>query len=467
MSNNTVSLDNLTVDTNYETSNGVKVSDFLQSLDLKRKQQLMLVPTDDEDVRQMLLKHNQLQQTSPDESKSDRRERLIQYIQQNNIDLSAEIQDQEMGNASDQEEDEDEEEFYTPASMELVEARKNIITYSSQRAKQRLAIQYKQSQMPMDQILPYRHSQTSKAQNLELSGSNLISSKPMSSVSVNPHNHAQLLAGTWNDGVYLLDQNLETTSHFSAPQGKISSISWNPTQQDRFIVPSHDEIQLFSTVDLSSSTATPMVTFPGHEDRIACVSHHPSGQYLASASFDKTWRLWDINASQELLLQESHSKEVFALDFNGDGQLLVSAGLDSIAYVWDLRGDKSISILSGHIRGLHCVKFRKNGYHIITGSSDGSIKVWDLRSQSSCLETIPAHKGLISSLGFIGDNDEIMYSCGFDGIIKFYSSDSWVKCSELIGHQGKIMDCQFFQDQDTKNWKGFSCGWDRDVKIWE
>jgi U4/U6 small nuclear ribonucleoprotein PRP4 len=54
------------------------------------------------------------------------------------------------------------------------------------------------------------------------------------------------------------------------------------------------------------------------------INFHPSGRYLGSASYDGTWRLWDVEKSQELLLQEGHSKEVYALAFQNDGALVAS-----------------------------------------------------------------------------------------------------------------------------------------------
>jgi U4/U6 small nuclear ribonucleoprotein PRP4 len=41
-------------------------------------------------------------------------------------------------------------------------------------------------------------------------------------------------------------------------------------------------------------------------------------------SFDQTWRLWDVDTQQELLLQEGHSREVFALGFQCDGSLVAT-----------------------------------------------------------------------------------------------------------------------------------------------
>ena len=57
------------------------------------------------------------------------------------------------------------------------------------------------------------------------------------------------------------------------------------------------------------------------------MAFQPSGNYVASASFDTTWRLWDVTTSQELLLQEGHSKEVYSVDFQDDGALVASGSV--------------------------------------------------------------------------------------------------------------------------------------------
>lgn len=68
----------------------------------------------------------------------------------------------------------------------------------------------------------------------------------------------------------------------------------------------------------------------GHVDRVARVAFHPTGTYVASASFDTTWRLWDVNTTKEVLLQEGHSKEVFSVEFQNDGALCASGYVPSL-----------------------------------------------------------------------------------------------------------------------------------------
>ena len=50
----------------------------------------------------------------------------------------------------------------------------------------------------------------------------------------------------------------------------------------------------------------------------------------ATASFDMTWRLWDVEKGMCLSEQEGHSRPVYTVAFHPDGSLAASAGLDSI-----------------------------------------------------------------------------------------------------------------------------------------
>ena len=53
-----------------------------------------------------------------------------------------------------------------------------------------------------------------------------------------------------------------------------------------------------------------------------CVSPPPN-----SHSFDHSWRLWDLEAQDEVLHQEGHSKPVYDIAFQADGAIVVTGYL--------------------------------------------------------------------------------------------------------------------------------------------
>ena len=87
----------------------------------------------------------------------------------------------------------------------------------------------------------------------------------------------------------------------------------------------------------------------GHTDRLGRVAFHPMGQHFATASFDTTWRLWDVESGVCLLEQEGHSRSVYTVAFQCDGSLAASGGLDAIGtpYIYSLVPDLELQAAFG------------------------------------------------------------------------------------------------------------------------
>ena len=324
--------------------------------------------------------------------------------------------------------------------------------------------------------------------------------------------------GESNNGASASAASASSRSWWRAHDDRVTGIAWRPFHGSSGHASNGTQAQT-SVVDLATASADgtarlwssgacalaaasapsgapcspkPLAELRGHAARLARLAWHPGfggngeggssrgggSKFLATASFDGSWRLWDAeramatvsssNSSSDsssfvspscLLEQEGHSRAVYCLAWHPDGALLASAGLDAHARVSDVRTGKTVCVLSGHAKGILAVDVDpKDGTTVATGAEDGCCRLWDLRARGRPLATLPAHSSLVSTCRFLRAKESassssasspssshssiegrLLLTAGYDGEAKVWDSSDGRLLKTLRGHESRVM----------------------------
>ena len=131
---------------------------------------------------------------------------------------------------------------------------------------------------------------------------------------------------------------------------------------------------------------TPLSTLIGHSRGINDVTWSPTSAYVATASDDKTCRLWDVSQSEALVEFRGHLNFCFAVKFNPSSNLVVTGSFDETVKLWDARTGDCISTIPAHSDPVTSVDFNRDGTCVVSGSHDGLVRIWDTAT-GECLKT--------------------------------------------------------------------------------
>ncbi len=234
-----------------------------------------------------------------------------------------------------------------------------------------------------------------------------------------------------------------------------------------------------------------------------------SNEKLASGSWDRTVKFWDLATGRELRAVTDKLKQVQAVAFSRDGKFLAvedasdtvtifdpetgtrirelptdktvpSVGISwvySIAFspdsrwlasavddktvrIWDVRTGQKIRDLTGPRRPIVYTAFSPNGELIATGNDEKSIQLWNVASGAPT-STLSGHKKVINAVAFSPDGKTLASASG-DKTIRLWDVATGKHTRTLSGHQAAVSSISFSGDG---HWLA-SGSWDKTVRIW-
>ncbi|EME39592.1 hypothetical protein DOTSEDRAFT_56926 [Dothistroma septosporum NZE10] len=192
-------------------------------------------------------------------------------------------------------------------------------------------------------------------------------------------------------------------------------------------------------------------------------------KFLITGSQDKTVKRWDIGSQpgkvpRAAYTRKAHDKDINAIETSHSttSPLFASASQDRTVRIWDVETGEAVGVLRGHKRGVWTVAFSPPSLPaltttgeggaassakgmVVTGSGDKTVKIWSL-TDYSCLRTFEGHANSVLKVVWLPPPTEggkerrgvQVASAAGDGLVKVWDAQSSECAATLDNHIDRV-----------------------------
>ena len=132
-----------------------------------------------------------------------------------------------------------------------------------------------------------------------------------------------------------------------------------------------------SSGSYETETGKLLVQIEDHADWIFDIAFSPDGKKLATASRDKTSKVFDVEKKESLVTFTGHGQPVYTVAFSPDGKSVTSGGEDNVIRVWTIEGEaKQVREIGGFGGTVFRLRYSPDGKTLAACSADKSVRLF-------------------------------------------------------------------------------------------
>jgi len=231
-------------------------------------------------------------------------------------------------------------------------------------------------------------------------------------------------------------------------EGAVNAVAFRPESAGGDLLAAGDDASLWQFS--RSADKTPLKRMQGHTAKIVGLDISADGARAATASWDRTARLWDLANGEPGPVLEGHQGPVNAAVFSADADQVFTAGYDGAVRRFDVATGALDRPIHKHGWGINALVRLNDRDLLAFGALDGSVGLLDGRS-GDVIKKLAQHDKPVLALA-VSTSHGLLATAGGDGKIRVWSNDadgfsgSWALKEEYENPYGPIWALAFSGD---------------------
>ncbi len=214
---------------------------------------------------------------------------------------------------------------------------------------------------------------------------------------------------------------------------------------------------------------TLVYSLEGHGDRVKWAILSEDEQWIATASRDKTAKIWRVEDGELVMTLGGHADDVNGIALNAERTLAATASSDGTVKIWNIGATREVFTFEYNAGpgGFRRIRFNPAGDRLLTvvNTDEGLIEVegpegattapsnrsipiiqlWDVANGQEIFTLQDPHEEFVCCAIFSPDGTQIV-TASDDATVKFWDTNSGELIRTLEGHKGWVNNIQFSED---------------------